>query len=48
MKLHWQRKIVSIQNVIGGRAMADELQKTVVSQKELASLDPTHAAYAYT
>ena len=47
MKLHWQRKIVSIKNVIGGHAMAEELQKTVVSQKELAGLDPAHAAYAY-
>src|ERR1035441_7254038 len=48
MKLHWQRKIVSIKNVIGGRATADELQRTVVSEKELAGLDPANAAYAYT
>src|ERR1039458_5156699 len=48
MKVHWQRKIVSIKNVLSGHAMADELQKTVVSQKELAGLDPAHAAYAYT
>src|SRR5579885_1748971 len=36
MKLHWQRKVVNIKNIIAGRAMADELQKTVVSQKEFA------------
>jgi hypothetical protein len=48
MKLHWQRKVVDIKNVIHGRAMADDLQKTVVSQKELAGFDPAHAAYVYT
>jgi hypothetical protein len=47
MKLHWQRKIVSIKNVIRGRAMAEDLQKTVVSQKELAGFDPAHAAYVF-
>ena len=35
MKLHWQRKVVNIKNVIAGHAMAEELQKTVVSQKSL-------------
>jgi hypothetical protein len=40
MKLHWQRKVVDIKNVIHGRAMADDLQKTVVSQKELAGPAP--------
>src|ERR1035441_7887485 len=48
MKLHWQRKVVDIKYVIHGRAMADDLQKTVVSQKELAGFDPAHAAYVYT
>jgi len=33
MKLHWQRKVVNIKNVIAGHAMAEDLQKTVVSQK---------------
>ena len=47
MKLHWQRKVVDIKNVIHGRAMADDLQKTVVSQKDLAGFDPAHAAYVY-
>ena len=28
--------------------MAEELQKTVVSQKELAGFHPAHAAYVYT
>ena len=35
MKLYWQRKVVNIKNVIVGHAIAEELQKTVVSQKEL-------------
>ena len=48
MKLHWQRKVVNIKNVIAGHAMAEELQKTVVSQKELAGFDPSHAVYVYT
>jgi hypothetical protein len=47
MKLHWQRKVADIKNVIDGRAIADDLQKTVGRQKELAGLDPAHAAYIY-
>ena len=47
MKLHWQRKVVNIKNVIAGHAMAEELQKTVVSQKDLAGFHPSHAAYVY-
>src|SRR5271166_156739 len=48
MKLHWQRKVVNIKNVIAGHRMAEELQKTVVSQKDLAGFHPSHAAYVYT
>ena len=48
MKLHWQRKVVNIKNVVAGRAIAEEVQKTVVSQKELAGFHPAHAAYVYT
>jgi hypothetical protein len=47
MKLPWQRKVVNIKNVIAGHAMAEELQKTVVSQKELEGFHPAHAAYVY-
>ena len=47
MKLHWQRKVVNIKNVIRGRAMAEDLQKTVVTQNELSGFDPVHAAYVY-
>ena len=47
MKLHWQRKIVNIKNVVAGHAIAEELQKTVVSQKELEGFHPAHAAYVY-
>jgi hypothetical protein len=38
MRLHWQRKVVNIKNVIVGHAMAKELQKTVVIQKDLEGL----------
>jgi len=44
MKLHWQRKVVNIKNVIAGHAIAEELQKTVVSQKELEGFHPAHTA----
>ena len=47
MRLRWQRKVVDIKNIIAGRAMAEELQKTVVSYEQLAGFDPTHAAYVY-
>ena len=47
MKLHSQRKVVDIRNVIAGRAIAEELQKAVVRQKELAGFHPAHAAYIY-
>ena len=47
MGLHWQRKVVNIKNVIAGHAMAEELQKTVVSQKELEGFHLAHAAYVY-
>src|SRR6266850_2335517 len=47
MKRHRQGKVVDIKNVLAGRAMAEELQETVVSQKELAGFDPAHAAYVY-
>src|SRR5271157_1817794 len=48
MKRHRRGDAVDIRNVIDGRALAEELQETVVRQKVLASLDPAHAAYAYT
>jgi hypothetical protein len=41
-------KVVNIKRVIAGRTMAEELQKTVVSQHELAGFDPAHAAYVFT
>jgi hypothetical protein len=48
MKLQWQRKVVNIKNVIASRRIAEELQQTVVSQKDLAGFHPAHAAYVYT
>ena len=45
MKLNWQRKVVNIKNVIAGHAMAEELQKTVVGQKDLEGFHPSYAAY---
>ena len=48
MKLQWQRKVVNIKNVIAGRRIAEDLQRTVVSQKDLAGFHPAHAAYVYT
>ena len=48
MKLQWQRKVVNIKSVTAGRRIADEMQNTVVSQKDLAGFHPAHAAYVYT
>jgi hypothetical protein len=48
MRQYRRGKVLDIKNVIDGHAMAEELQKTVVSQKELAGFDPAHAAYVYT
>ena len=48
MRLDWQRKVVNIKNVIAGHAMAEDLQTTVVSRKELESFHPARAAYVYT
>ena len=48
MNRYRREKVVDIENVIRGHAMAEELQKTLVSQKELAGFDPAHAAYVYT
>jgi hypothetical protein len=47
MKLQEQRKVVSIKNVIASHAMTEELQKTVVSRKELEGFHPAHAAYVH-
>ena len=48
MKLHWQRKVANIKNVIGWPRDDGRIQKTVVSQKELAGSHFAHAAYVYT
>jgi hypothetical protein len=47
MKQSTRRKVVNIGNAIRGRAMAEELQKTIASREDLAKLHPSHAAYVY-
>ena len=47
MKRAARGKAVNIKDVINSRATAEELQKTVVSQKELEGFHPAHAAYVY-
>ena len=47
MKQHVHGKIIDFKSVIVGRDHADELQKTVATQKELADLHPAHAIYVY-
>jgi hypothetical protein len=39
-------KVINLEEVMAGRAHAEELQKTVASGDELAGLHPAHAAYA--
>lgn len=48
MKQSTRRKVINIGNAIRGRAMAEEMQKTIASREELAKLHPAHAAYVYT
>lgn len=43
-----RRKVINIGNVIRGRAMAEDLQKTIASREDLAKLHPAHAAYVLT
>lgn len=47
MKLSARAKVINIKNVIRGRAIAQGLQETIVSQRDLAGLHPAHAAYVY-
>ena len=47
MKRHSRGKIIRLKDVIGGRAMAEGLQKTVVDAKGLAGMHPAHAVYTY-
>ena len=48
VRRHRGRKVVNLKRVLDGRALAEGLQKTVVSPEELAGFDPAHAAYIYT
>lgn len=47
VKQSTRRKVINIGNVVRGRAMADDLQKTIASRQDLAQLDPAHAAYVF-
>lgn len=48
IKNETDRQVVKFENVIAGRAIAEELQKTVVTKERLAGFHPAHAAYVYT
>lgn len=47
MKRRAHGKVVNLGDVIGGRAAATELQKTVATKEDLAGFHPAHAAYVY-
>jgi len=47
MKREVRGKVVNIKDVIAGRAIAEELQKTVVTKEGLGGFHPAHAAYVY-
>jgi hypothetical protein len=47
MKRHSRGKIVRLRDIIGGRVVAEDLQKSVVTPQRLAGMHPTHAAYTY-
>ncbi len=40
-------KVINLKDLLAGRAMAAETQQTVVTEEELASLHPAHAAYVF-
>ena len=46
MKKKAHGKVIDLEEVMAGRAYAEELQKTVANRDELAGLHPAHAAYA--
>jgi hypothetical protein len=48
MRRRTRSMTVTIENVLGGCATAEELHRTVMAQKALAGLDPAHAAYVHT
>jgi hypothetical protein len=45
MKRHSRGNIIRLKDIIGGRAMAEELQRAVVDAKGLAGMHPAHAVY---
>jgi len=47
MKKHTHGKVIDFKSIMVGRDHAEELQKTVATQKELANLHPAHAIYVY-
>ncbi len=47
MKRQVRGKVTNLKHVIAGRALAEELQRTVVTAKGLAGYHPAHAAYVY-
>ncbi len=47
MKKMTRGKVINLEEVMVGRANAEDLQKTVASRDELADLHPAHAAYVY-
>ena len=47
MKKHVHGRIIDFKSIVVGRDHAEELQKTVATQKELANLHPAHAIYVY-
>ena len=47
MKQAARGKLVDLKSVVVGHAAAEELQKQVVTKRELAGFHPAHAAYVY-
>jgi len=47
MKKHTHGKVIDFKSIMVGRDHAEELQKIVATQEELANLHPAHAIYVY-
>ena len=47
LKKHSNQKIYDLEVYRNAKQSAAELEKTIISKKDMAGLDPLHAVYAY-
>ena len=47
LKKEINRKVIDISELKNAKIYAENLEKSVISEKELSELDPLHGVYAY-